>query len=97
MMPGTPYPFQPVSGTAHDIASMTRSIAGVLAVLDLVPIGRAAATIATGSALGHKPFEPHKAGMPEQVGTDFPLFKVAQKDAIKLAVRGAWPGWTSAL
>jgi hypothetical protein len=54
----------------------------MLAGFDLDPIGRASATTAAISALGHKPLKPHEAGVPEQVGANLSLLKVTQEDAI---------------
>ena len=54
----------------------------MLPVLDLDPTRRSAGAIATLAVLRDQPFEPHQAGMAEQIRPDLALFKWRQVDAV---------------
>jgi hypothetical protein len=54
-------------------------------VLHLYPVLRPTSLIRPVPALTHQTFEPHVAGGNKQIWPDLALFKVAQKDAIRVA------------
>ena len=54
----------------------------MLPVLDLDPAIRAAAAVDTFPVLGDQPFQPHQAGVPEQVRPDLALLERRQVDAV---------------
>ena len=58
------------------------AVSGMFPVLDFDPVPEPAAAVGALAVLRHHAFQPHQAGVPEQVRADLALLEIAQEDAV---------------